>query len=1700
MPDRYWVGGTASWDGTAGTKWSATSGGAGGASVPTAADDVYFNGSSGTGTVTTSGTIVARSINCTGYTGTLTGSASLTVSGSITLVAGMTHTFNGTITINGTGTITSAGKTLCVALTVNGTGITVQLADALILTNNMTITTGTFTTNNFNMTIGNALSSTGSGVRAINLGSSSIICQGSTPVDLSGTNLTFNAGTSTITMNSTNVTFNGGGLTFYNVAFTDPLVATKTITGANIFNNFSVRAPSAAGVMNVNFSDRQTINGTLTTTSTEGNRRVWFRSTTYGISQVLVVNSAASLTDADFRDITVIGTAAPISGTRIGNLRGNSGITFSSPKTAFRIGAGNWSDNQWSATSGGGVSTDNFPLAQDTAIINESTSAGTITINATIPYCGTIDASLRTSSLTVSVSGTTAVIYGNLRLGSGFTLSGPGNIMFSGRNTQTITSVGRSIGAGIDIDTFGGTVELVDAMASASSVSIFNGTFNSKGFNVSLTGGINAASGATSPRTIDITSSTVTLLGSFTVSAPQNFTLITTGSTINLAGQSSVLTASGLQFNNVSFTSTTGGGASNLITGGVNTFNNLTSVAPTTVGKALRLGANQIVTGTLNVAGESIFRRTFVISDTTGTRRTLTVNSLSANDCDFRDIAIAGAAAGSSPIRAGDCGNNSGITFPAPKTVYWNLAGTQLWTATAWATNSGGTPNANNFPLAQDTAVIDNAGAAGTITLATAPINIGTLNASARTSAVSLSIASATIYKDLLLGTGVTISDDTTQLTFAGNTTSTITSNGVTFNCPINIAGTGTVQLADALTLIPSRALVLTQGKFDAVTFNVTVGSFGSSGSSTRELLMGSGLWSLTGTVGWSIVSTNLTFNPQTANIILTNTSTTARTFAGGGLYYNKLTIGGSTGISTTTISGNNTFAELASTKTVAHTIDLGSTTQTFGKWTVTGTVGNVVTLTGTGTSHVLAGAATSGIDYLAMGSIGFATASPGEFYVGANSSGTAGAPVFRNAPPTPRTLYWVGGTGNWSDTARWSTSSGGGGGAAIPTSLDNVIFNSASNATAYTATLNTIARCNQLTITGPASGNLTLAGSAPNSLILHGNAVFPATGFTRTFTSSIVLSGSTTGKTFTSNGVPFFSLGSGTVVVNGVGAGWSMTDALNLGANDALFLVNGTFNTNNFTLTVAIINTITGGLKTLNLGSSTVTMAGSSTPISFGTTATVRNLFTFNAGTSQININASSITINGNDLTFNNMAFAAPSSAGLVQIILGGNITVTGILTFTAGADATLRHFIRSDILGTARTITCASLAAASDVDFRDITFVGAAAPISGTRFGDCKGNSGITFPSPKTVYWSLVGGGNWQSTAWATSSGGTPAVNNFPLAQDTAIIENTGLNSAATVSIGTTYNIGSINMSTRTAAMTLSSSVNYTMYGNLTFGSGTTFSGAIITLSGRTTQTLTTVGKSFNAGLLVDSPEGSVVLQDSLTLVATGIFVLDLVSGTFDANSYNVTWTGASGGIRLSSGLLPKTIVLGSETWTLAGTGTPWSAPAGLLTISGTRTGTINLTGASAKTFQGGGLDYGNITINNGGAGALTITGNNRFKDLTATQTATGAATISLGTTVQRLSQFSGSGQAGRLLTITGASATSPATLIFTGTGVATSAAVDYLALIGVRAFPLTDTWYAGNNSITAPSTGTLGWIYASSVVPSEATSGNFLLFFFQ
>ena len=70
MANRYWVG-SGTWNTSSTTNWSASSGGAGGASVPGAADTAYFDANSGACTLGSDVTVGA--VNQTGYTNALTG-------------------------------------------------------------------------------------------------------------------------------------------------------------------------------------------------------------------------------------------------------------------------------------------------------------------------------------------------------------------------------------------------------------------------------------------------------------------------------------------------------------------------------------------------------------------------------------------------------------------------------------------------------------------------------------------------------------------------------------------------------------------------------------------------------------------------------------------------------------------------------------------------------------------------------------------------------------------------------------------------------------------------------------------------------------------------------------------------------------------------------------------------------------------------------------------------------------------------------------------------------------------------------------------------------------------------------------------------------------------------------------------------------------------------------------------------------------------------------------------------------------------------------------------------------------------------------------------------------------------------------------------------------------------------------------------
>jgi hypothetical protein len=588
--------------------------------------------------------------------------------------------------------------------------------------------------------------------------------------------------------------------------------------------------------------------------------------------------------------------------------------------------------------------------------------------------------SINCTGFTGTITGTVAItVAGSVTLSALMTYTHTGVVTFTG--TGTLTTAGKAF-SGVAVNGSGITVTLGDALnMSTRTLTVTQGTFDTANF--SITAGVFASSNSNT-RTINLGSSTLTVSSSsssLNLNTTTNLTFNAGTSQINLTNSGAEFFGGSQTFYNVSFTSTSVGTRT---ISGANTFNDLTLNASATGLSQLAITADQTVNGTFTCAGTSATQRGFVLSGTIGTTRTLTCAAVSANDCDFRDITIAGAASPISPTRGGDCGGNSGITFPAAKTVYWNLSLTANWASTGWATTPSGTPAVNNFPLAQDTATFTNSGAATSVALAA--YNISALDASTRTSAVTLNHnVAVNRYGSYTLGSGVTVSGTQTQA-FNSRSTMVFTSAGKTITFPIQVdAPSGTFRLGDAF--ISSTGVTFFRGTIDAFNYNWTCTTFTSSSGFARTITMGSGLWTLSGTnVVWEFTGANTTLNKDTANILFSNTTTGSREFRGGGLLYNKLTIGGATGISITSISSANSFTELASTKTVAHTLTF-SAGQTIDTWSITGTVGNVVTVNsssvGTRRTSSLTNV-TSGIDYLSVKDIG--VNQPNRFYVGVNS------------------------------------------------------------------------------------------------------------------------------------------------------------------------------------------------------------------------------------------------------------------------------------------------------------------------------------------------------------------------------------------------------------------------------------------------------------------------------------------------------------------------------------------------------------------------------------------------------------------------------------------------------------------------------------------------------------------------------------------
>ena len=269
-----------------------------------------------------------------------------------------------------------------------------------------------------------------------------------------------------------------------------------------------------------------------------------------------------------------------------------------------------------------------------------------------------------------------------------------------------------------------------------------------------------------------------------------------------------------------------------------------------------------------------------------------------------------------------------------------------------------------------------------------------------------LSNTTRTIYGSLTLSSTMTCTSGALITTFAASSgTKTITTNGVTTDFPITFNTAGGWQLVGNLTMTTAtRTLTFSAGTLNANGYNVTIGLFDSNVSNVRALQMGGGIWTIlgSGATAWNLATTtNMTLT--NSNSIIDLTSTTAKTFAGGGLSYGTLRNSGSGAL---TITGANTFVNLRS---VANTVFPGSATTTITDGlSLNGRYGSLTYLRSSAGSATISKA--SGKVYATFCNI-------------ANTTATGGA-TFR-APATPLTSYGNvdGGTNSgWTFTAMGAT------------------------------------------------------------------------------------------------------------------------------------------------------------------------------------------------------------------------------------------------------------------------------------------------------------------------------------------------------------------------------------------------------------------------------------------------------------------------------------------------------------------------------------------------------------------------------------------------------------------------------------------------------------------------------------------------------
>lgn len=716
MANRYWVGGSGTWNASSTTNWSTSSGGASGASAPNTGDAAIFDANSNTGTndftVTLSGSPACLTLNTTGIDPatamTVAGTGNLTVAGTVfTLTNKVVWSATGNLTFSvgaSTLNITTAGVSIDSPVILGGSSnsSTYNFVDAFTSTKLMQLNRGVITTtgSNKNITVLRFTVNTGTGTRTVNAGTGTFALTGNNATVLtvgdatftspSALSLTYSGSTGTRTIDASA----SGNTKTIGINVTDGSDTIVFTTGASItaiksldFTGFSGTLTNSQIEINGNLvvstgmtlgSGTSIVSFNTNSLSITSNGKTFDFPVEFGGTGTITITLNDSLTIASSRTLTINNQSITLA-------LGASNLT-----TGALVTVGTPSSRSVTNTSGKIILTGNARTILDTKALtftgivvesNYSGSTGTrtiscdtgnpqlkitagsdiVTISASSNFDG-IDFTGFSGNFTISGGNTTLI--NNLVLSSTMTTgTGSGNNIYFSTNSMSITSNGVTIGYPIAVLS-SANLTLNDNLKTTQSLTLTAGTLNANDKNVEI---LNFISSNSNTRTLALGSGTWTITGDSAGSVTNVWNTVTiTNLTITGTAIISMTSASAKQFGGggASWPTLNQGGAGTLTITGANTFTTLSNTySPATI--IFPASTTTTVTNfNINGTGGNLV---VLNSSTAGTRATLSKasGSVSAQYLNIKDINATGGASWTA-LNSTNSGNNLGWVFAVP--------------------------------------------------------------------------------------------------------------------------------------------------------------------------------------------------------------------------------------------------------------------------------------------------------------------------------------------------------------------------------------------------------------------------------------------------------------------------------------------------------------------------------------------------------------------------------------------------------------------------------------------------------------------------------------------------------------------------------------------------------------------------------------------------------------------------------------------------------------------------------------------------------------------------------------------------------------------------------------------------------------------------------------------------------------------------